>query len=104
MLPGRIIGGSGEHTDRLLLDDEPIVGNSSVYIVQPSSATVPTPPRDGGRSSGTRDPRSDIFGTIEELVVNISDRNSLFNCFLIFYADPLSRMRKEFAQHSDLHL
>jgi hypothetical protein len=64
MLPGRIIGGSGENTDRLLLDDEPAVGNVSVHFAQPSSATVPTPPREGGRSSGTRDPRSDIFGII----------------------------------------
>jgi hypothetical protein len=64
MLPGRIIGGSGGHTDRLLLDDEPILGASTVHILQPSTATVPTPPRDGGRSSGPRDPRSDIFGDV----------------------------------------
>jgi hypothetical protein len=62
MLPGRIIGGSSAHTDRLLLDDEPVVGNLSAVVVQPTLATVPTPPRDGNRSSGSRDPRSDIFG------------------------------------------
>jgi len=78
MLPGRIIGGSGVNTDRLLLDDEPALGASSIHVVQSSHVTVPTPPRDSGRSPGFRDPRSDIF-------------------------DPLSRMRKEFAA-GDLHL
>ena len=64
MLPGRIIGGSGVNTDRLLLDDEPALGASSIRVVQSSHVTVPTPPRDSGRSPGFRDPRSDIFGSI----------------------------------------
>lgn len=63
MLPGRIIGGSGINTDRLLLDDEPALGASSIHVVQSSHVTVPTPPRDSGRSPGFRDPRSDIFGS-----------------------------------------
>jgi hypothetical protein len=79
MLPGRIIGGSGAHTDRLLLDDEPILGASSVYIPQPSAATVPTPPRDGGRSSGSRDPRSDIFGNKNFLLFHLYRVHSTAN-------------------------
>jgi hypothetical protein len=67
MLPGRIIGGSSANTDRLLLDDEPVVVASSIHTVQPSTVTLPTPPRDGGRSPGFRDPRSDLFGNIRPL-------------------------------------
>jgi hypothetical protein len=67
MVPGRIIGGSGVHVDRLLLDDDPvfsIASGGSVYAAQPSAPSLPTPPRDGGRALGSRDPRSDIFGNI----------------------------------------
>jgi hypothetical protein len=73
MLPGRIIGGSDLHTDRLLLDDEPVLDTlSASQAVQPIVVTVPTPPRDGGRS-GIRDPRSDIFGMIPSFHFNRND-------------------------------
>jgi hypothetical protein len=80
MRPGLIIGGSSAFTDRLLLDDEPTVSTASAHILQPNSATVPTPPREGGRSSGSRDPRSDIFGAIEPIFSPASCIQSLFNC------------------------
>jgi hypothetical protein len=80
MLPGRIIGGSGVNTERLLLDDEPVLGLSSISLAQPSAITVPTPPRDAGRSPGFRDPRSDIFGNIYISMVFVCLGESLFNC------------------------
>ena len=105
MLPGRIIGGSGANTDRLLLDDEPVVVAPSIHTVQPSAVTFPTPPRDGGRSPGFRDPRSDLFGNIRLFFAScLQSREFIQLHMLIRDTDPLSKMRKEFAQQGDLHL